>query len=207
MDINLMSQGGFSGTISLSVSASPGLSAFLSSYSLDLTANQQLPSSLAISSAVNGNYVVTITGTSGLISHTIQVNVAVQDYGVSSSNPSLTMVAGSSTSASIDLTSLNGFCCSVSLSASVSPTLLGVTASVSPNLVGLQPAGSASAGLTILASSIAAAGTYVVTITGSSGSGGLLHTTTITITVTTDFAIASDPISLSIPAGATGTVR
>src|SRR5256884_7168452 len=127
---------------------------------------------------------VTITGTSGTLSHTttlaLTVNAAggTPDFGLSASPSTLAITQGSKGSSTITVAPQNGFTGNVTLAASGLPN--GVTASFSTNPT--TPT-SAMSTLTLTASSTAATGMSTVTITGTSGT--LSHTTTLALTVNT----------------------
>ena len=96
------------------------------------------------------------------------------NYTISASPSSLSVTQGTSSGSTITVTPQYGFSGSVTFSASGLPS--GVTAAFSPN-----PA-STSSTLTLMAAGTATTGTATVTITGTSG--GLKHTTAVTLTVT-----------------------
>jgi hypothetical protein len=107
------------------------------------------------------------------------------DFSITPSTTSVTATQGSSATATITLTSVNGFSGSVNLATSVSPT--GPQPTVSPTSITLSAGGSTSSTLTISTSSSGyystpvSVGNYSVNVTASSGS--LAHSTTIALTV------------------------
>jgi uncharacterized membrane protein len=103
----------------------------------------------------------------------------VPDFSISASPDSLTIVQGSSGTSTITVTSLNGFNSAVGLSVSGAPT--GVTATLSPTSATPPSDGSATSTLTVLVDATAAAGNYILTVTGTSGS--LTHNATISLVV------------------------
>ncbi len=178
--INLGSLYGFAGTVALSTTASPsGLTATVSPTSVTLASGASVSSTLTISSSTIGTYTVNIIGTTGSLTHSIAVSVNVvvpPDFSISSSPASLSFQAGSSSTSTITLTSLNNFIGTVNLTASVSPS--GPSASLNPTSVTLSTGGSASSLLTVSSST---AGSYTVAVTGTSGS--LSHSTAILVSV------------------------
>ena len=110
---------------------------------------------------------------------------SVPDFTVTPSATSVTTTQGSSATATMTLTSVNGFSGSVNLAASVSPS--GPQATFSPTSISLSAGGSASSTLTVSTASSGyystpiAVGNYAVNVTASSGS--LAHSTTVTLTV------------------------
>ncbi len=76
--ISLSSISGFSGTVSLSSSASPsGLTASPSPTSVSLSSGGSASSTLTVSSSTPASYTVTVTGASGSLSHPTTVTVTV----------------------------------------------------------------------------------------------------------------------------------
>ena len=110
---------------------------------------------------------------------------AAPDFTIGATPPSQTVTAGSGTSYTVNLTSLNGFNSSASLSVSGLPT--GVTGTFSPTAV--TPTGSST--LSISTSASTTPGTYTLTI--SATGGGVNHTTSVTLTV--------NAVGGSLPAG------
>jgi subtilase family serine protease len=198
--IAIVPQGGFNGSVNLSVSGLPnGVTAAFSpnpassNSTLTLTAN---------ATAATGTATLTITGTSGSLTNTTSLSLTITagnpSFTLSGAPNAVTIVqdAGSGTS-TISVTPVNGFSGNVTLSASVLPK--GVTASFSAN-----PAASSSV-VTFTASQTAKTGTAAVTITGTSGS--LTATTTITLTVSPlgNFSLSASPKTLTIARGGSGT--
>jgi subtilase family serine protease len=97
------------------------------------------------------------------------------DFTISASPTSLNVRTGSSGTSTITISSLNGFAGTVTLSASASS---GLTVTFNPT----QISGSGTSTMTVRASSYVRAGSYTITVKGTSGS--LSHTTTVTVTVT-----------------------
>ena len=99
------------------------------------------------------------------------------DFGISIDQPSLTLQPGAIGSATITLTSLNGFYGTVSVEA----TVAGLTVFVDPLQVILSENGEATATLSISAASSTGPGTYSITVSGSSGD--LSHTILVSLTI------------------------
>src|SRR3989449_4872758 len=194
--ITLGSLNGFSGTISLNVSTTTGLAASINPTSVVVASGGTSTATMTVGSSSMGSYVVTITASSGSLTHSIQVTVKVGDFAMSSNTSNLIINAGQSGSANISLTSLGGFQGTVSLTASVTPS--GLSASTNPTSVTLVSGGSAYSILTVTSST---AGNYTVTVTGTSGSA--TRTVQLTITVV-DFSIAPNPASLGFSSGSKG---
>jgi serine protease AprX len=126
------------------------------------------------------------------VTHTTVVSLAVGvDFSLSASPSSQTLTQGQSTSYGIAVVPTGGFGSPVSLSAAGLPS--GAGATFSPN-----PATSSST-MSVTTAPSTPAGTYSLTITGSSG--GLVRTTTVTLMVGADFSLAASPSSRAVKRG------
>ena len=205
---------GFTGDVSLSATAPAGFTGSVSISPstmglVDGSCYYACVSDLDISSTDSipvGYYNITITGTSGSLTHstTMTLIVTIEDFSVMAGSGcgvpcSLTVYQGSAGTLPIQLKSINGFSGNVSLSDSVSypPTL---SASLNPATVSLSSGGSAISTLTVTVSSSTPPGSYPIGITGSSGL--LWHGTSLTVVVTLAyFSVSANPTSLEIPLG------
>src|SRR5947209_8203286 len=170
-------------TVSFSASGLPsGATASFSPASCVPACSSALTISTA-SSTPAGSYPITVTGTSGSVSHSTSFTLTVNapapppafDFSLSNGG-SQSVTQGQSTSNTITATLSSGTAQTVSFSASGLPS--GATASFSP--ASCVP--SCSSALTISTASSTPAGSYPITVTGTSGS--LSHTTSFTLTVT-----------------------
>ena len=192
--ITVASQGGFSGTVAFSASGLP--SGVTASFAPASSVTSTILTLTASASAAIGSAVVTVTGTSGSLTHTATVNLSVNsapDFSLTAAPSNLTIQQSSSATSTITVVPSSGFAGTVAFSASGLPS--GVTASFSP----LSSTGATTLSLT--ASATAASGTSIVTITGTSGS--LTHTTSVALTVagTPDFGLTAAPASVSVAPG------
>jgi len=139
---------------------------------------------------------MTITGTSGSLTHTATLNLTVKaaatpDFMLYTMPSSLTITQGASGTSTITITPSGGLNSStVSLSVAGLPT--GVTGSYSP----ISTTGTST--MTLTASSTATTGNSLVTVTGTYGS--LTHTATIMLTVnsaSSTSSLAVSPMSLT----------
>src|SRR5262249_37298227 len=120
------------------------------------------------------------------------------DFTLSAAPSSQTMTPGQSTSYTVTVTPTGGFAGSANLSVTGLPA--GATPTFSPN-----PAVSTST-LTVATSASTPAGTYSLTIKGTSGA--LSHETSVTLVVQApapDFAFAASPASRTVGRGGTTT--
>jgi uncharacterized membrane protein len=123
---------------------------------------------------------------------------AVPDFTVTATPASQTVAAGSNGTCTVNIAALNGFNGTVSLAATGLPA--GAGASFSPASV----AGSGSSTLTVTTSVGTPLGTYMLTLTGASGS--LVRTSTIMLSVAgPDFSVAVSPSSNSAIIGGAAT--
>jgi len=146
---------GFTGTVGLAAFA-PGYRCSLSPASVLVSGSAN--SMLSCSSFSAGNSVVTVTAASGLRSRTVQVGFSVQDFAVSVSSSSVSLLAGSNETIFLTVAGVNGFGQRVRLS--ITPPT-GLT--VDPAMFTFSPPGRVS--LLIVGKS---AGVYNLTLTISS---------------------------------------
>jgi len=189
---------GFTGAASLTVAGLPaGVTAVFNPASISSAGTLTLTAS---ASAVPGSATLTVTATSGGISAKAALALTVAPppgFTLSSSPTSVNLAAGGTATATIAVQPAGGFGGTVAFAASGLPT--GVTASFSP------ASATASSALTLTAASSAAAGTWQLSVKGTSGS--LTATVAIAVTVAPPpgFAITLAPASLSVAQGASGT--
>jgi hypothetical protein len=171
---------GFSGTVSVAISGLPsGVTSTPATLQL-VPGTAQNVTLTAGSTAAAGSATVTLTGTSGTLSHSATEAVMISaaapgDFSLGLSPTSMTLVNGATgAQVSVLATPVNSFSGSVAVTISGLPT--GVTAN--PATLTLTPGTAQSTTLTATAS---AAGTSTVTFTGTSGS--LTHSAPLTLTV------------------------
>ena len=129
------------------------------------------------------------------------------DFSISSPSP-ITLAAGTSTSAAVMVTSLNGFNSAVGLTANC---MAPITCSLNPGTVTPASGSSAQSSLTVTAPANAGGAYAPNTITGQSSSPNLTHSTTFSVSVQApapapapDFSISASPSSLTISRGFSG---
>ena len=198
--VTVTPSGGFTGSVSLSVAGLPA--GATGTFSPNPTTTTSTLNVTTATSTPAGSYPLTITGTSGTLTHTTSVTLVVSptptpDFTLSASPSSQTVVQGSPTSYTVTETPTNGFTGSVTLSVSGLPS--GAAGTFSPN-----PTTNTST-LTVTTTASTATGSYPLTITGVSGS--LSHTTSVTLVVNApaDFSLSTAPASQTVAAGSSTT--
>ena len=199
--ITVTPKNGFSGTVTFSATGLPsGVTAAFNPTSSATSSSLTLTAS---STAATGSTTVTITGTSGSLTASTTISLTITGTGganftLSASPNTLTVNKGAVGRSTITVTPTGGFTGSVSFSASGLPT--GVTASFSPT------SSTTSSRLGLRVGTTAVAGTYAITVTGTSGS--LTNTTSVSLTVAgstgSGFTLSASPATLSITPGAAG---
>jgi uncharacterized membrane protein len=171
--VTITGTNGFNGQVTLNVSGMP--SGATSGFSTNPATSSSTLSVTAGSVSPVGSYTLTITGTSGTLTHTATVTlvVASPDFSLTASPSTRTASQGGSATYTITINPVLGFAGQVTLSATGLPT--GASATFTPN-----PA-TASSSLVISAGSSTPTGTYTITILGVSGA--LSHGTTVSLTV------------------------
>lgn len=171
--------GGFTGSVTLSVSGLP--SGAVATFSPNnTTANSSTMTVTTSATTPTGSYTPTITGVGGSLTHTTSVTLLVQaasapDYSLSASPSSHTVVQGVRTGYTVTITRSGGFTGSVTLSVSGLPS--GVAATFSPN----NTTGTSST-MSVTTSARTRTGSYNLTITAVSGT--LTRTITVTLIIT-----------------------
>ena len=205
--ITLVSQNNFTGTVNLSAPPPTGLTLNLARTSLVLKGGGTNSTLLTGKSTTPNNYFVTVTATSGSITHTIQVQFKVVDYSTSASPNPVNVNQSSQNSTIITISALNAFAGAVNLTAT-SPA--GITTHFNVTSV---TGGAGISNLTIAANGAINPGTYSVTVTGSSISNGfnLVHQTAIAVnvlksTLPTFDINATSPASVNVGIFANSTI-
>jgi uncharacterized membrane protein len=182
--VYLSSLNGFTGPVSISVSGVPaGVAVTPTPNFLFLSAGNTASAALNIAvsaTALAGNYDLTITASSGTITHTVTLKLHVTDFSVTVSPKTATMSKRQTDNFTVGIASLNGFSQPVTLSSVILGNTTGITVTITPTSV-TTTGGVATATLTISTSLKPTLGTFVVLVTVSSGS--LVHTVSLTLTV------------------------
>ncbi|PYU14419.1 MAG: hypothetical protein DMG29_09685, partial [Acidobacteria bacterium] len=197
--VNITPSGGFTGAVSLTATGLPaGASA---SFSPNPATGSATMSVSTGAGTPTGSFSVTITGTSGNLTHTTSVSLvvnaaAVPDFGLSATPASQTVIRGGSTTYTANISRLGGFTGGVTFSVSGLPA--GATGTFNPN-----PATANSSTLAVTTAATTATGSFVLTITGVSGA--LSRTTSVTLVITApaagDFSLSASPSSQTVSQG------
>jgi Pro-kumamolisin, activation domain len=192
--ITISPQNDFSGTVNLSVSGLP--SGVTASFSPAAATTSSTLTFMAANTAAASSSTLTITGTSGDLTSTARVQLAVTAaaaFALTAAPSNLSLVQGTHVTSTITVTPGSGFTGSVTLAVSGLPS--GVTAALSPATT------TKTSTLTLNATTSAKPGSYTAMITGTSGSNK--NTTPITFTVTgaPSFVITATPTSLTAVRG------
>jgi hypothetical protein len=180
--LTLTSSNGFAGNVSLSLGALPaGVNA---TFNANPITNGSGTSNLTVTTSAGtppGTYPLTMTGTSGSLTHSVTVTLVVNavptpDFSLSATPASQTVVRGNGTSYTLTVTPSNGFAGNASLSLGALPAGVNPTFNTNP-----ITNGSGTSTLTVTTTSSTPLGTYTLTITGTSGS--LTHSTSVTLIV------------------------
>ncbi|MEO8639150.1 MAG: N-acetylmuramoyl-L-alanine amidase [Chloroflexota bacterium] len=174
--------GGFSGAVNLAVSGLPANTTF--SWSTNPLPGGGGMSTLTVTTLAStpvGTSTLTMSGTSGTLTHTTAVTLVVTapptpEFSLTLSPASQSVRGGGSVGYTVTVTSLNGFAGAVSLSVSGLPS--GSSGSFNPTSVTVAPTGTS---ILTIKTARTPRGTFPFTVTGKSGS--LSRTTTGTLRV------------------------
>jgi len=184
---------GFSGQVTLSISGLP--TGANGTFTTNPTTSTSSLSVTTASTTPAGTYTLTITGVSGSLMHTTTATLVVTqpDFSLTATPSTQTVTQGNGTSYNLAINALNGFSGQVTFSVSGLPA--GADGTFSPN-----PSTSSSTLSVTTDSALTPAGTYTLTITGTSGT--LTHNTTVTLVVNApDFTLTPSPTTQTVAQG------
>jgi galactose oxidase-like protein/glyoxal oxidase-like protein/PKD domain-containing protein len=167
---------GFSGTVSLSVGGLPaGATASFSPASISSSGSSSLSVSTS-SSTPPGSFPLTVTATSGALTHTAQVMLVVSgDFAITINPSSSTVHRGSSTNYTITVAPGTGF------SGAVTFSLSGLPRRSSATFTPKSVASSGSSTMTVVTNKNTPPGAYTLTVTATSGS--ISHSQQVTLNI------------------------
>ncbi|HEX9197476.1 MAG TPA: hypothetical protein VF906_06735 [Candidatus Bathyarchaeia archaeon] len=134
--------------------------------------------------APTGNYPVTVTGTSGPKTHSVQLTITVlagPGFILTASLPFMNIARGGANSTTILVTSLNGFTGKVTMTVAVPFAFMGAAGGLSPLMIASGTSNSTLLGIS--AANTTKVGTYYFNVTGASGS--ISRSVMVTANVTT----------------------
>jgi len=176
--VNVATTGGFNGSVSFGVSGLPsGANASFNPTSVTGSGSSTMTVSTTASTPL-GSYPLTITATSGNLTHTASVTLVVSaaaDFSLTATPSSQTIARKSQGAYSISVAALNGFSGGVSLSVNGLPPR--TSSSFNPGSI----TGSGKSTLSVSVNKPAQPGTYPLVITGTSGN--LSHSASVTLVI------------------------
>src|SRR5438309_5939854 len=197
---------GFAGTVTLEVfTNSTNLSCTVSPTSVTGGSGT---STLSCQGSPFGNYLATVIGSSGVLSHSADVMFAVGDFDLSVSDATPVVAEGTSGSVTVTVTSLNGFSGTVNLvltnKTSVPPGYPQPSFSLTPTSI----TGSGTATITIVVGPRVYPSTYQIQVNGTSGSHEVPAPQIVLTVPRPDFSITHSPATaVIIVPGQTGTAN
>jgi hypothetical protein len=208
---SITSLNGFTGNVTLSASGLPsGVTASFNPATVTEGSGSYTLALATSSSTPLGTYTISVTGTSGALSHsdtvTLIVNSSVGDFSASSapgSDSYQNINSGQSASYTFQFTPIGGFTGNVALSVSGLPA--GATASFSPATVS---GGSGTSTLTVVTASSTTSGVFTLVVTGTSGA--VSHSGSVFLGVRSsagDFTGTISPSSQTITVGQIATFQ
>jgi subtilisin family serine protease len=170
---------GFTGTVTPSLTGLPGTVGTASFSPSTVTGSGSTTLTIAtIAPAPPGTYALTVTGTSGAISHAVGIDLVVTpapDFSLTASPMSVSVLRRQTAYYTVTSTPVGGFAGPVALSLTGVPS--GTSVSFTPNPV----AASGSSTLRVTPGGLTPRGTFTLRVTGTSGA--LTHQATVTLVV------------------------
>jgi len=162
----------------------------------------------ASTTAQVGTYTLSVVGTSGSLSHAVNVLVQVMvsggDFSISISPTTVNVIQGSQTTSTVTVQASGTFSSPVTFTTTA---VNGLSLSVNANPISVPLAGTAAAQLIVSVAGSTPTGTYTIPIIATSGS--LSHSTSLTVTVIRaglqDFAIGVSSATIMINQGSSKT--
>ncbi|MBV9341038.1 MAG: DUF1929 domain-containing protein [Acidobacteria bacterium] len=173
--LNVAAVNGFSGNVSFAVGGLPaGASASFSPNSISGSGTATMTVSTS-SSTPTGTYKITVTGSSGTLTHSAQVTLLVADFAISVSPASQTVTRPSNAAYSVTVTRKGPFVHTVRFS------VMGLPAHSSSSFSPPTVTGSGNSTLTISTAVNTPTGTYTVTVVGKGN--GVSHSAPVSLVV------------------------
>ena len=157
------------------------------------------PGNITYSSPGTYQASLTVTDAGGLASPAATRAITVSDFSLAATPSSNSAAQGTTAGYTVTVGALAGFTGSVGLSITGLPS--GANATFSPQTIN----SSGSSTLTVSTNAATPAGTYTLTIRGTSGPWTRTVNVTLVVTVVGDFTIAAQPTTRTVPKGNNGT--
>lgn len=200
--ITIASQEGFTGTVSLSCPTTYGAG----SCSISPTSVSSFPANATLTingtSFAAGAYSLTISGTSGSITHSLAIPFNAGDYAIAGTQ-TVAGVPGRPANASFTLTSSYGYTGKITATCNAS-ALASALCTLSPvNPISVASGGTANLDVTISIPNDALPGNYDVNISTKDTTGAPNHAASFSLTLAPDFLVTSSTASQTVTAGQT----
>ena len=199
VDIVLSSVGAFSSTVNFSVgwngAAPSGVTVSPPTpVIVTIPATGSVSSTLTITAASTpstGSYTLLVTATNGVTSHATEIPVTISDFSLHPSADTVLTIPGLSGGTSVVVNSLGSFSAPVTFSTSwVGNAPTGIAVNL-PQTVTPPVGGQAASPISVTTTATASTGTYIIQVTGTSGS--VSHSTDITLLVNAPGPFAISP--------------
>lgn len=192
----LTAVGGFANTVTLSVSGLPtGASATFTPASVTGSGSSTLSITTTLGITPAGNYLLTISGTDGTLTHTADVTLSVTDFTLDATPASQIVVKGNTATYTATITALNGYTGTASFS------LQGLPPSSTATFTPASLTGSGTSTLTITTTSNTPAAIYPLTITASDGTATHSVPLSLEVDPVGNFSLTISPASQSVIQG------
>lgn len=193
--IQVAVQNGFSAAVTLSVSGLPG--GVTGAFGAFSAGRASILTLVATSATTPGTYAVTVHGVSGTLTASVALSLIVAGapgYSLTTSAAAVTVVQSATATASIGVSSSNGYNSAVALTVAGLPS--GVTASFNPAST------TTSSALTFTAGAGATVGSATVTVTGKAGSLSSTVAIALTVAPPAAYSISTSTPTLNVVQGA-----
>jgi pseudomonalisin len=187
---------GYAGTVSFSVSGLPaGATPTFTPASVIGSGSSSLSITTTAGTTPNGSFPLTITATDGVLTHSANVTLTVDNFFISAAPASQTIIQGQPTSYSVSLTTAAGYAGTVTFS------VAGLPASALGTFSPASLTGSGTSTFNITTSLSTPVGTYPLTISASDGVSTQTASVTLVVNSAADFSLTISPSSQSVIAG------
>lgn len=200
--ITITSQDGFTGTVSLSCPTTYGAG----SCSISPASVSSFPASAALTingtSFAAGKYSLTISGTSGSITHSLAIPFNVGDYAITGTQ-TVAGVPGRQANASFTLTPAYGYTGKITATCNASALASALCTLSPPNPIGVSGGGTVNLDVTISIPNDALPGNYPVNISTQDTAGAPRHPASFSLILAPGFLVTSSTASQTVTAGQT----